>query len=77
MQFKNDKRKMETLYLGKTIVLHSMKDPYAPPGGTKGVCTHVDDMGQIHMKWDTGSSLPLIHGLDNFEVIEEVNYGTV
>lgn len=77
MQLKNNKEKMETLYLGKTIILNKMNDPYAPPAGTKGTCTFVDDMGQVHMKWETGSTLALVHGLDDFDVIEEVNYGTV
>ena len=43
-----------------------MEDPQAPPPGTKGTVVYVDDMGQIGIKWDTGSSLSLIPGVDSF-----------
>lgn len=39
-----------------------MNDPQAPPPGTKGTVVYVDDIGQIGMKWDTGSGLSLIPG---------------
>ena len=51
---------------GTRIILHSMDDPQAPPPGTKGTVSYVDDMGQICVKWDTGSSLSLIPGEDSF-----------
>ena len=51
---------------GTWIVLESMNDPHAPPPGTKGTVVYVDDMGQIGMKWDNGSSLSLMPGLDSF-----------
>ena len=51
---------------GTRITLHSMDDPQAPPPGTKGTVVYVDDMGQIGIKWDTGSSLSLIPGVDSF-----------
>lgn len=51
---------------GTRITLHSMDDPQAPPPGTKGTVCYVDDMGQIGVKWDTGSSLSLIPGEDSF-----------
>lgn len=46
-----------------------MNDPQAPPPGTKGTVVYVDDIGQIGMKWDTGSGLSLIPGEDFFEKI--------
>lgn len=51
---------------GTRITLHSMDDPQAPPPGTKGTISYVDDMGQIGVKWDTDSSLSLIPGEDSF-----------
>lgn len=51
---------------GTRIVLESMNDPHAPPPGTKGTVVYVDDMSQIGMKWDNGSSLSLMPGLDSF-----------
>ncbi len=37
--------------------------------GEKAVVTDVDDMGQIHCRWDTGSTLALIPGVDEFEIV--------
>lgn len=51
---------------GTRIILHSMDDPQAPPPGTKGTVFHVDGMGQICVKWDSGSTLSLIPGEDSF-----------
>ncbi len=51
---------------GTRITLHSMEDPQSPPPGTKGTVAYVDDMGQIGVKWDTGSSLSLIPGVNSF-----------
>ena len=36
------------------------------PSGLKGRVTLVDDIGQIHVDWDNGSTLALIPGLDIF-----------
>lgn len=65
---------------GTRLVLLSMDDPYAPvPSGTKGTVVHVDDAAQIHMKWDNGRTLALVHGEDSFrkltdeELAEEQN----
>ena len=52
-----------------TIRLIKMFDEYAPSAGTIGTITNVDDAGTIHVKWETGSSLGLIHSIDVFEVI--------
>ena len=43
------------------------------PKGTKGIVDFVDDIGTIHMKWETGSSLGLIVGVDEFKVIGDVD----
>ena len=36
----------------------------------KGTVTHVDDAGQIHMRWENGSSLALNVEVDTFKKIE-------
>ena len=55
---------------GTRVMLLSMEDPWAPvPSGTRGTVEVVDDIGQLHMKWDNGRSLALIEGADEFEVI--------
>ena len=58
--------------VGTRVVLRHMDDPYAPvPPGTKGTVTYVDDMGQIGVKWDNGSSLSLVPGEDAFSKVSE------
>lgn len=45
---------------GTRVECLCMNDPFAPvPSGTKGTVFHVDDMAQIHVNWDNGSSLAL------------------
>lgn len=51
---------------GTRIILHSMDDPQAPPPGTKGTVSYVDDMGLIGIEWDNGSALSLVPGEDSF-----------
>lgn len=47
-----------------------MDDPYHPvPPGTIGTVDFVDDAGTIHVHWENGSSLGLIEGEDQFEVL--------
>ena len=55
---------------GTSIHLIKMgKDPQPIPPHTLGTVQYVDDMGTIHMSWKTGSSLGLIIGEDEFEII--------
>ena len=55
---------------GTRLRLIAMDDRQAPPKGTEGTVQFVDDAGTIHVQWDTGSSLGLIPGTDEWEVIE-------
>ena len=55
--------------VGCKVVLHHMDDPQAPPSGTVGEVIFVDDIGQIHVKWETGSTLALNIKLDSFSRI--------
>ena len=44
---------------GTRVECLCMNDPFAPvPSGTKGSVMFVDDIAQIHVNWDNGSSLP-------------------
>lgn len=54
---------------GMRIRLIHMDDPKAPPKGTEGTVIDVDDIGSVLMKWDNGSSLNLLPGKDEFEVV--------
>ena len=54
---------------GKKIKLIKMYDLQALPAGTIGIVDFVDDLGQIQMIWENGSTLALNIGIDEFEVI--------
>jgi uncharacterized protein YodC (DUF2158 family) len=41
-----------------------MDDVQAPPIGTRGIVTGVDDTGSLLVKWNNGSSLNVIYGVD-------------
>ena len=55
--------------VGCKVELHFMDDPQAPPSGTKGEVMFVDDIGQIHVKWENGSSLALIPDVDSLSKV--------
>lgn len=54
---------------GTRIRLIRMDDIQAPPPGTEGTVTGVDDVGSILMNWDNGSGLNIVPEEDEFEVI--------
>ena len=63
---------LKTRYLeGIRVVLVQMDDVQAPPVGTKGTVTGVDDIGSIHVQWDNGSTLAVIYGEDMCRVIND------
>lgn len=49
---------------GTRVELVKMDDIQAPPVGTKGTVTGVDDIGSIMVRWDNGSGLNLVYGED-------------
>lgn len=56
---------------GKRIRLVRLEDPYTNlKSGDEGVVSGVDDMGNILMKWDNGSSLNIVPEVDEFDVID-------
>ena len=47
-----------------------IEDRYTPKAvGDILTVSYVDDAGQIHVKWENGSSLALIPGVDKFKVV--------
>ncbi len=62
----------DTYKPGTLIELEKMDDPYTSlKAGNRGTVDFVDDAGQIHMKWETGSSLAIIPGVDVFRIVSE------
>ena len=54
---------------GTVIRLCSMNNEPDMPEGLVGHVTFVDDIGQIHMAWENGRSLPLVASEDSFQVV--------
>lgn len=55
---------------GTRVELIQMEDPYTKlKQGDKGTVDFVDDIGQVHVKWDSGSTLALIPGVDIWKLI--------
>lgn len=52
------------LCAGTAMSLDYMNDPQAPPVGTKGIVAYVDDIGTVHVRWETGSCLGIAYGED-------------
>lgn len=49
------------ILLGKRVRLDHTSDPYTNlRAGDLGTVQRIDDMGTVHVKWDSGSSLGLI-----------------
>lgn len=53
--------------IGSRVTLMAMDDPQAPPVGTQGTVIGVDDMGTVHVRWDNGSCLGAVPGVDRIE----------
>ena len=49
---------------GCRIVLDCMDDISAPPIGTQGTVTGVDDTASLLVNWDNGSGLNVVWGVD-------------
>ena len=56
---------------GTRVELLGMDDPQVPPPRTMGEILGVDDAGQLLVRWETGSSLSLIPGVDSFRIAEK------
>ena len=55
---------------GCKVELVRMDDVHAPPAGTHGTVMFVDDIGTIHVAWETGSSLGVAYGVDQCRRID-------
>ena len=55
---------------GARVELLKMDDPQAPPAGTKGTVQGVDDLGDLMVFWDNGSSLNAVYEEDRCRIIE-------
>ncbi|MGL4283995.1 MAG: DUF4314 domain-containing protein [Eubacterium aggregans] len=54
---------------GSRVELVQMDDAQAPPVGTQGTVTGVDDTGSLLVNWDNGSSLNVIFDVDRWKKV--------
>ncbi len=57
--------------VGTRVELVRMDDVQAPPIGTKGTVTGVDDTASVMVAWDNGSSLHAIYGVDKIRKVQQ------
>ena len=55
--------------VGARVEILKMNDVQAPPMGTLGTVTGIDDLGTIHVHWDNGSSLGVAYGEDKCRLV--------
>jgi hypothetical protein len=56
--------------VGKRVELILCTDEFtALTPGTQGTIDHVDDVGTLFVKWDNGSTLGLIPGIDKWKYL--------
>ena len=60
---------------GTRIELDSMAGERQMPSGLQGTVEFVDDIGQIHVKWDNGSNLALVPEEDSFHKLSDQDQG--
>lgn len=65
------KRLRKEYPVGTRIILVEMDDAQAPPVGTKGTVTGVDDIASILVHWDNGSRLNILYGIDTCRKVED------
>lgn len=57
--------------IGCRVRLMEMDDRQAPPVGTMGTVQGVDDMGDLLVDWDNGSSLSVVLGIDAVQTVKD------
>ena len=58
---------------GTRVELVSLEDHYSRmPEGTRGTVDAVDDIGTIHVRWDNGSGLGIVPGVDTVRKVTEI-----
>ncbi len=62
-------RLKEQYPVGTRIILRKMDDIQAPPIGTMGTVQGVDDAGSLSVKWENGSGLNVVYGVDEVEKV--------
>lgn len=57
--------------VGTRVKLISMDDPYSRlKPGDRGTVKSVDDTGTVFVRWDCGSGLGVVYGVDRIRILE-------
>jgi len=57
--------------IGKRVRLIHTSDPYTRiRPGDEGTVDSLDDLGTVHVLWDSGSSLGMVRGEDQFAILD-------
>lgn len=65
-----DRKSLITDKVGDRVRLIYMNDPYTDlRSGETGTVNFIDDMGTVFVKWDNGSALGLLAGVDRWVTI--------
>lgn len=64
-------RLRKTYPKGAVVELVRMNDEHAPPPGTRGTVTGVDDIGTIHVCWQNGSGLGVAYCEDECKIVQK------
>lgn len=59
--------------VGTRVKLLRMDDCQAPPVGTFGTVTGIDDTGSLLMHWDNGCGLNVIYGVDIVRKVDDLS----
>ena len=56
--------------IGARVELVSMADPYTSlKPGERGTVDYIDDTGTVFVKWDSGSTLGAVYGVDSIREV--------
>lgn len=58
----------KTIKEGMKVTLTEMQGETQMPSGLNGVITYVDDLAQIHVRWENGSTLAINPFLDEYVI---------
>lgn len=62
---------MEKRFTGKRIMIIFLDDTYSKlKEGDMGTVKFEDDIGQIHVNWDNGSTLAVVPELDKYQIFD-------
>jgi hypothetical protein len=57
---------------GDRVELVRISDPYVQiPRGSKGTVVLVDGLGTVHVRWDDGTQLGLVPGVDRYWLVQK------